>query len=115
MFEERRLAKEYKYADPIHESIEATHNTYNTNLKDIIPKLSSNSHLLVASHNEQSVQLARELIKQSSNIKDQVSFAQLLGFADHITFSLAKEVQSIFDVIKCLGHSYLKVRSIWTS
>jgi Proline dehydrogenase. len=94
MYEERRLAKENNYPDPIHDAIEHTHNSYDSNLREIIPKLSPKCHLLVASHNENSCQLAIDLIKQH-NIKDQVSFAQLLGFADHITFSLAREVMNI--------------------
>jgi len=90
MIEERRLAKELKYPDPIHDTVQDTHKNYNSNVAYAIPLLSKKSHLMVASHNEESVISARDLSHKHEKTA-QVSFAQLLGLADHLTFSLAKE------------------------
>lgn len=40
---------------------------------------------MVASHNEESVFKARDLVK-NYDIQGKVSFAQLLGLADHLSF-----------------------------
>jgi len=64
MIEERRLAKELNYADPIHDSLEDTHECYNTNLTNVIKNWIPNSHLMVASHNEYSNYLGKNLVKE---------------------------------------------------
>ena len=64
MIEERRLANENKYEDPIFSNIEETHDNYNINLESTIKNLTQNCRLVVASHNEQSVLLARDLIEK---------------------------------------------------
>lgn len=91
MREERELAKVHGYADPIHEKLEDTHAAYNANLEYTLLNMSAGSHAMVASHNEESVGKARNLVR-NYQIKGKVSFAQLLGLADHLSFDLAKEV-----------------------
>jgi len=93
MIEERRLAKELNYADPIHDSLEDTHECYNTNLTNVIKNWIPNSHLMVASHNEYSNYLGKNLVKEYNITADKghVSFVQLLGLADYITYANGSE------------------------
>jgi len=93
MVEERRLARKYGYPDPILPSIEETHSSFNDNLEYLVANWIKGSHVLVASHNEYSVQLAKDLIIKHDITPDKgfVTFAQLLGLGDHLTFSLANQ------------------------
>jgi len=93
MVEERRLAKELNYADPIHDTVQNTHDCYNANLTNVIKNWIPNSHLMVASHNEHSNYLGKNLVKEYNITADKghVSFVQLLGLADHLTFSNAED------------------------
>jgi len=64
MVEERALASKYNYEDPIQPTIEATHNNYNSNLEFVMANWIQGSRMIVASHNEHSVNLAKSLIKK---------------------------------------------------
>jgi len=64
MVEERALANKYNYEDPICATIEDTHNSYNKNLEFVLANMTSGSKIVVASHNENSVNLAKTLIKK---------------------------------------------------
>jgi proline dehydrogenase len=82
MNEERQLAKDLGYESPIWDSIEETHKCYNDNLHFIIEKLDKNDMLFVASHNVDSVEIAKKLVEQR-DIKDgRVRFGQLKAFSD---------------------------------
>jgi len=93
MIEERRLAKELNYPDPIHDTVEDTHDCYNSNLTAVIKNWIPNSHLMVASHNEYSNYLGKNLVKEYNITSDKghVSFVQLLGLADYVTYANADE------------------------
>jgi proline dehydrogenase len=93
MVEERRLAKELNYPDPIHDTVENTHACYNMNLTNVIKNWIPKSHLMVASHNEHSNYLGKSLVKEYNitEEKGHVSFIQLLGLADHLTYSNADQ------------------------
>lgn len=91
---ERERAKTIGYEDPIQPSLNATHSNYNTCLQAMIERIAKGSkvEIMIASHNQQSVELAIETMQKfqlppSSN----VYFGQLLGMSDHISFSLGKE------------------------
>jgi len=93
MVEERRLAREYSYEDPILPNIEDTHQSYNGNLEYLMSNWIPGSRVVIASHNESSINWGKQLITKY-NINSQkgaVSFAQLLGLGDHLTHSLASE------------------------
>lgn len=64
MVEERRLAKEQGYQDPILDTIEDTHNNYNSNLEFLISNWIQGSQVLIASHNEQSILWGKHLVKK---------------------------------------------------
>jgi len=93
MVEERRLAREYAYEDPIHSTIEDTHQNYNSNLEYLFSNWIPGSQVIIASHNENSVNWGKHLISKYhiNSQKGSVSFAQLLGLGDHLTHSLASE------------------------
>lgn len=65
MNEERKLAAEGKYESPVHETIEDTHKCYNTNLRFIMSNLRPKDKLFLGSHNVDSVNLAKSLIKDN--------------------------------------------------
>lgn len=64
MNEERKLAQEGGYESPVQDTIEDTHRNYNTNLKLFIQNLRPNDRMLIGSHNNESVDIAKKLIKE---------------------------------------------------
>jgi proline dehydrogenase len=95
MNEERKLAAEGKYESPVHETIDDTHNCYNKNLRLIMSNLGMKDRLFLGSHNLDSVNLAKSLIKENGLNTRQVTFGQLKGFSDQITGTLASEDLSV--------------------
>lgn len=85
----------------IHDTLVDAHNSYqkciNSFLPSIVSELSTNvsrtNELMIATHNVDSVLYVMNAMNQLNIPKktDKIIFAQLLGMADHITFSLAKE------------------------
>lgn len=81
------------YEDPIQPSLEATHANYNSCLQAMIERIKkgSNLEIMIASHNQRSVELAIETMdKLKLPPSSGVYFGQLLGMSDHISFSLGK-------------------------
>ncbi len=66
MNEERHSAQTHGYESPIHETIQDTHDCYNNNMKHILSNLAQNDGVLIGSHNLESVELAKNLIKEYS-------------------------------------------------
>lgn len=84
MNEERGLAEEQGYESPVWDTIEDTHACYNQSMETIIRGLpDEDSQLFVASHNQETIDLAKNLLDQT-NLKDTecVRFGQLQGFSD---------------------------------
>lgn len=90
MEKERARAVEMGYQDPIQPNKEATDIDYN---KAVAFCLENNERVAVciATHNEQSSLLGTELLNQLKLSKSdwKVSFSQLLGMSDHISFNLS--------------------------
>jgi proline dehydrogenase len=59
MSEERHLAQLHGYESPIHETVQDTHVCYNDNMTHIISNLRPHDGILVASHNVETVDLAK--------------------------------------------------------
>lgn len=80
--------------DPINDTIEATHDAYNSAIKVMLDEIQKNtgSALMIATHNEASILLAAQLMEERgiSPSYDKVYFAQLHGMCNHVTLSLAK-------------------------
>lgn len=91
MNEERKLAQENHYESPVWDSLDETHDCYNTNLQLIVQNLTANSLLLVASHNVDSVKLAKAKINEVNIPDGRVRFAQLKGFSDQLTVMLSQD------------------------
>jgi len=92
---ERERARARGLADPIHDDVEATHACFDAAVTTVLTRRDvasgrSLANVLVASHNEASIAKAIAqmgalgLDPQSSK----VYFGQLLGMADHLTFTL---------------------------
>lgn len=84
--EETNLAKERKYENPIVDDFDATTSNYLANFRHIVENIKG-GEVMVATHNLDTIQ---EVIKIKEEYHEplQVSFAQLLGLADHLTWML---------------------------
>lgn len=91
MTQETQRAKEKGYDNPIWPNIQATHENYNRSLAYVLGKLHRAS-VLVASHNQVSAEFATAEMKRRGidPAKGGVYFGQLLGMADHLTFTLGQ-------------------------
>lgn len=90
MEKERKRAEELSYASPIQPSKEATDQDYDTAVRFCMDRL-NDLGLFVGTHNEDSCMLAAELLHQKgiAHNHPHVSFSQLYGMSDNITFNLA--------------------------
>lgn len=69
MNEERELAHKGNYESPVWDTIEDTHKCYNQNMEHIIKNMTKNDMLFVASHNVDTIELAKRLIVER-DLKD---------------------------------------------
>ena len=92
MEKERNRAKELGYKLPICGTKEITDALFNDTITYILSNLDS-IHLFIGTHNEESSQLALELMETSkiSNNDARVWFGQLYGMSDHISYNLAEQ------------------------
>ena len=95
---ERARADELGYKSPIHDTIQDTHDCYNTAVETVLCRSAvkegrSRANMLIASHNTDSVALTVDLLEREGLDRRNcgVYFGQLLGMADHISFLLGKE------------------------
>ncbi|XP_026754960.1 proline dehydrogenase 1, mitochondrial isoform X1 [Galleria mellonella] len=101
--QERARAAAMGYEDPTCENIEATTTSFHKCLKEILSRAEQKGRLgiMVASHNEDTVRYAIQLMKEH-NIKPDdkvVCFGQLLGMCDHITFPLGQAGYSAYKYV----------------
>jgi len=94
MVSEREKASNRGLLSPVCDTYEATeenfHRVINAILEHNSPKGSeqTQNELLVASHNRGSVEYTLQRIQELGNDHSKVHFGQLLGMADHLTFTL---------------------------
>lgn len=93
MVEENRLARNFNYISPVFPSKKDTDNCYDHNLELLINSHEDYSSLCVATHNENTVRLAKNLMiqKKSHRTFSGISFAQLLGMKSIIGSELINE------------------------
>lgn len=91
MREERELAQQIGLESPVFDTIEETHESYNECMKLAIEHSTPKSLVFVASHNQNSINLAKQMIVESGFTDDRVRFGQLKAFSDQITGQLAQE------------------------
>ena len=91
MAQETARATSMGYANPIWPNIEATHANYNRCLAFVLTKL-HRANVLVASHNQASAEFATSEMAARGIDRGTggVYFGQLLGMADHLTFTLGQ-------------------------
>ncbi len=106
MEKERERASRMKYPSPIYTSKEATDAAYDAAIRLCID---NREHVSVcaATHNERSTGLLTQLIaeKKLSRQDPSLSFAQLFGMGDHLTFNLAHHG---FNVAKYMPYGRIK-------
>ena len=59
MNEERELAEQEGVPSPVWDSITETHASYNGALEHVLPQMKPNDHVVIASHNVDSVELVK--------------------------------------------------------
>jgi len=96
MNEERNLASEQGRESPVWDTIEDTHKCYNTNMAHILRSMKPTDSLFVASHNVDTVALAKEITSERG-LTQSVRFGQLRGFSDQVTSEICS---SGFEVYK---------------
>lgn len=100
LVQERSRAATMGYADPIHASIEATHTNYDQCVADVLPHLARGANVMVASHNEDSIKKTVAAMAKLQIPKDGgVFFGQLLGMADHVTYTLGAARYAIYKYV----------------
>ena len=92
MEKERERAKKLGLVDPIQKDKAASDRDFDAVVQLCLDRI-EHAHLVCATHNEQSSRfLADEMARRGIKVDDpRVSFAQLLGMSDHISFNLAAE------------------------
>ena len=91
MEKERKLAAKMNYPDPVNDTYEDTGKMYDSVISHLLQKaLTDDMYLVIASHNEKSVQNA---VSQLANAVDtigynKVVFAQIYGMGEQITMPL---------------------------
>jgi len=92
MVGERERAKELGIPSPVFATLKQTHANYNRALVDVLHKACVGSNLMVASHNQESVELAVQTMKDHGIDPKTggVFFGQLLGMSDNLTFTLGQ-------------------------
>lgn len=99
MLSERLRAEEMGYQSPICRTLEETHHSYNEGMKTTMERVVVPDHgaLLIASHNEESIQRGVSLIQDHGLAANdpRVYFGQLYAMCDHMSYGLAQEGYNI--------------------
>jgi proline dehydrogenase len=102
MVAERRLAAEQGRESPIHSTLARTHETYHASVVHALRCVTEEgANIMLATHNQDSVELA--LAQMDAHRIDPrtggVYFGQLLGMADHLTFTLGQSGFSAYKYV----------------
>ena len=89
MVSERERASRLGLPSPIWGSYRETESNFHSVLNTLLS--SPTTEVMVASHNERTMKFVIDHIYKYSKNRSQVYFGQLLGMADHLTFTLAAE------------------------
>ena len=86
MEKERERAEEFGYESPIHDTKSNSDTSYDDGLKYCIENKSTIS-LVAGTHNEES---SKYLAENTTEVDNNIFFAQLYGMSDHISYTLSK-------------------------
>uniref|UniRef100_A0A7S2ST57 Proline dehydrogenase n=1 Tax=Rhizochromulina marina TaxID=1034831 RepID=A0A7S2ST57_9STRA len=106
MVSERQRAEDLGYPSPIHDTLEDTHAAYDEAIKILLDSIAGGeaTEFMVASHNQDSVQATLGHMHDLGLPPGcGVHFGQLLGMADHVTFSLGAEGHDVHKYVP-YGH-----------
>lgn len=95
MVEENEIAKNKTGDFIINDTIEDTHETYNTNMVKCINNVGKDGMALFGSHNEDTVFLGMNTINDlgyDEETKNRIIFGQLYGFGDQLSVHIQKQV-----------------------
>ncbi|KAL4490914.1 hypothetical protein ABPG72_008650 [Tetrahymena utriculariae] len=108
--EETRIAKEKGIENPICDGLDKTTEMIESNLKFLVDNLLPGSELLIGSHNKETIVKMKQYMKSKGipNNSQQVYFSQLLGLADHLTYSLVDEGYSVYKYIP-FGETHIMI------
>lgn len=95
MNEERALATEQGHESPVWDDIEGTHACYNGSMTHIIEEMTERDLLFVASHNQDTCEMAMELVDERG-LQERVRFGQLKGFSDQVTSEIGSRGFQVF-------------------
>ena len=92
--EQTRLAEEGGYSSPVVESYDNTTHNYMTNFTNMLKEI-PDGEIIVATHSQQTID---ECIKVQGQLNHNatVSYAQLLGLADHVTWQLRSKDLKVY-------------------
>eukprot|EP01022_Parablepharisma_sp_SALTPOND_P014480 TRINITY_DN1969_c0_g1_i1.p2 TRINITY_DN1969_c0_g1~~TRINITY_DN1969_c0_g1_i1.p2 ORF type:complete len:528 (+),score=60.85 TRINITY_DN1969_c0_g1_i1:5237-6820(+) len=98
MTEERRIAKEQGLESPILPTKAEVDKNYNELISIAFKEMTEKSHFNISSHNEDSIKLAlKEADKNKKKMETRtISFGQLKGLGDNLTYGLAKKGEYVF-------------------
>ncbi|KAL4451694.1 hypothetical protein ABPG75_007356 [Micractinium tetrahymenae] len=87
---ERQRAQDMGHPSPIHNTVADTHANYNECVREMLRCVASEgAEVMVASHNQRSIELATyHMAALGLPPSSGVYFGQLLGMADHLTYTL---------------------------
>lgn len=92
---EEEISKIYNKKNIIFDSIDETHNNFNSIIEYSIEEINKNNnyYIIIATHNEESIEYTCKLMKNKKIKKEdmRIEFAQLHNIADHISNYLANE------------------------
>ena len=94
MDQERATAEKYKYSSPIFATKAGTDGSYaecaNRIIEEIEKHPTRKMGVLFGTHNQQSLEEISACVRSMKEHQSNISFAQLLGMADHLTIPLAR-------------------------
>ncbi|XP_061196284.1 proline dehydrogenase 1, mitochondrial-like [Saccostrea echinata] len=105
MEQERERAATIGYQDPIQPTYNATSHSYHRVVEEIMNQINQRPRgkiaVMVASHNEETVKVTVEKMKENSiGPHDRlICFGQLLGMCDHISFPLGQAEYSVYKYV----------------
>ncbi|KAF6023887.1 PRODH2 [Bugula neritina] len=104
MVAEENEAKSQGNPCPVHDGIQATHNSYNSTANWLLQKIRDNSNqgrqirFVLASHNQDSIKQAVERMRSYGIPSEdrKVILAQVYGMCDHITYTLGQKGYPVY-------------------